>query len=72
MEGNKCAKILPIYDILNTNIWQFGVFHELLSVDESMVPYFGRHGAKCTSKENQSDSVTKPGAFAQLMAIRTW
>ncbi|KRZ05321.1 PiggyBac transposable element-derived protein 3 [Trichinella zimbabwensis] len=28
------------------NLIQHGMFHEKLSVDESIVPYFGRHGAK--------------------------
>ena len=32
--------------MLNLNLVQFGIFHELLSVDESMVPYFVRHSAK--------------------------
>jgi len=45
-QGNKVAKIKPIYDALNRNLTQFGVFHEHLSIDESMVPYFGRHSCK--------------------------
>ena len=32
--------------MINNSLIQFGVFHEILSVDESMVPYFGRHSAK--------------------------
>ena len=32
--------------MLNCNLVQFGIFQELLSVDESIVPYFGRHSAK--------------------------
>ena len=31
---------------MNCYLVQFGIFHELLSVDESMVPYFVRHSAK--------------------------
>ena len=44
--NNKCAKIQPIYDITNKNLVQFGIFAQNLSIDESMVPYFGRHSAK--------------------------
>ena len=32
--------------MLNFNLVQFDIFHELLNVDESMVPYLGRHSAK--------------------------
>ncbi|XP_066958864.1 piggyBac transposable element-derived protein 2-like [Macrobrachium rosenbergii] len=45
-QGNKMSKISPIYDMLNDRFVQFGVFHQLLSVDESMVPYYGRHSAQ--------------------------
>jgi len=45
-EGNKVAKVSPVYDRINENLLQFGVFHKNLSADESMVPYFGRFGAK--------------------------
>ena len=45
-EGDKMSKISPLYNMLNCSLVQFGIFHELLSVDESMVPYFARHSAK--------------------------
>ena len=32
--------------MLNRDPIQFGIFNKLLSVDESMVPYFGQHNAK--------------------------
>ena len=32
--------------MLNRNLIHFGIFNKLLSVDESMVPYFGRHNVK--------------------------
>ena len=32
--------------MLNDNLTKFGIFHEMLSIDESMVPYFGRHSAE--------------------------
>ena len=40
------ANVQPLYDLLNASLKQYGIFHEKLSVDESMVPYFGRHSAK--------------------------
>ena len=45
-EGNKVAEVEPLYDDLNVKLVQFGMFHPLLSIDESMVPYYGRHSAK--------------------------
>ena len=45
-EGNKVAKVEPLYNDLNAKLVQFGMFHPLLSVDESMVPYYGRHSSK--------------------------
>ena len=44
-EGNKMSTISPLYNMLNFNLVQFGIFLEVLSVDESMVPYFRRHSA---------------------------
>ena len=42
----RMAKVKPLYDILNKKLRRFGVVHEDLSVDESMVPYYGRHSCK--------------------------
>ena len=39
-------EIKSLYDILNAKIIQFGVQHKHLSIDESMIPYFGRHLCK--------------------------
>ena len=44
--SDKAAKVRPLYDMLNTNLKQFGVFKEHISVDEQMLPYFGKHSAK--------------------------
>ena len=46
LSDSKVAKLLPIYDRLNWALLQFGVFDRKLSIDESMVPYYGHHGAK--------------------------
>lgn len=44
--SDKFAKVRPLFDMLNKRFVQFGVFAEHLSIDETMVPYFGRHSAK--------------------------
>jgi DNA excision repair protein ERCC-6 len=44
--GDKLAKISPFYEYLIERSTQFGVFHEVLSIDESMVPYYGNHSCK--------------------------
>src|SRR5690606_35726119 len=43
-------KIRKLYDILNSCLKQFGVFSEALTINERMVRYFGRHGAKMYMK----------------------
>ena len=42
----KMVKVLPLYDSLNASLIQFGIFDKNLSIDESMLPYFGRHSCK--------------------------
>lgn len=46
LSSEKMAKISPLYEMLNQSLLMFGVLHEYLSIDESMVPYFGRHSCK--------------------------
>ena len=46
LSHSKVAKVKPLYDRLNMSLLQFGMFHAKLSIDESMVPYYGHHGAK--------------------------
>ncbi|KAJ4449677.1 hypothetical protein ANN_01081 [Periplaneta americana] len=43
---SKVAKVIPFYESLNKQFQQFGVFHQNISIDESMVPYHGHHSAK--------------------------
>ena len=45
-QSNKVGKVTPLYDLLNTNLKKYGFFHSILSIDESMVPYYGKHSAK--------------------------
>lgn len=40
------AKIEPIYSSLNASFMKYGIFHDRLSIDESMVPYDGRHSCR--------------------------
>ena len=44
--GNKVAKVEPLYASLNEQLVQYGVFDNLLTIDESVVPYYGRHSVK--------------------------
>ena len=44
--GDKVAKVAPIYSTVNITLMKFGVFHHDLSIDESMIPYYGHHSAK--------------------------
>lgn len=43
---DKLTKIRPLMILLNKNFIKWGVFHKNLSIDESMVRYYGRHSAK--------------------------
>lgn len=43
---DKFAKVRPLLDLCNKRFIQFGVFAHNLSVDEEMIPYFGRHSCK--------------------------
>ena len=42
----KLTKVLPICDLLNVTMKRFGILLKILSVDESMVPWFGRLSCK--------------------------
>ena len=44
--SSKVEKVLPLYNKFNESLTSFGIFHEDLSIDESMVPYYGRHSCK--------------------------
>lgn len=44
--GNKMAKIQPILDKMNDLFLLFAPAENKLSIDESMIPYFGRHSCK--------------------------
>lgn len=44
--NDKFAKMRPLMSLLNERYLNNGVLEENLCVDESMAPYYGRHGAK--------------------------
>lgn len=44
--GDKTAKIAPLYCMLNEALVQYGIFHDILCVDEGIVQYFGRDSMK--------------------------
>ena len=50
-EGNIVNKIPPLYEMLNRNLIQFGIFNKLLSVYKFMVPYLSRHSVKMSIGE---------------------
>lgn len=54
------AKLRPFFNILNEKLSQFGIFSHNLSIDEEMVPYFGRHSCKMF-KGNLLDLVSSCG-----------
>ncbi|CAK1596423.1 unnamed protein product [Parnassius mnemosyne] len=43
---DKMFKVRPLCDILMQKFSQFGVFHEDISIDESMIKYYGHHSSK--------------------------
>lgn len=45
-KDDKMFKIREYYSLLNNKFSQFGAVETCLSIDEQMVPYFGRHGSK--------------------------
>ena len=46
LANSKMAKIFPLLEKLKTNCQQFEIFHQFLSIGESMIPYRGLHSAK--------------------------
>lgn len=44
--GDKMAKIRPMFDIMNEKFLIYAPIEKDISIDESMIPYYGRHGCK--------------------------
>lgn len=45
-KADKYAKLRPLFDILNKKFFDHAPIEENHSIDESMIPYFGRHSGK--------------------------
>lgn len=45
-QGDKFAKVRPLFRHLNKKFLENGIVTQMHSVDEAMVPYFGRHSCK--------------------------
>ncbi|XP_037930822.1 piggyBac transposable element-derived protein 3-like [Teleopsis dalmanni] len=43
---DRFAEVIPLINLMNKKFMQFGIFEEHISIDEQMVPYFGRHSCK--------------------------
>lgn len=58
LEGSdKWSKLRPLIDLVNEKLIQFGVFTKHLSIDEQMVPYFGRHSCKMFIRGNYNKHI---------------
>ena len=44
--SDRFVKVRPLFDVMNTKCLENCILTPDVSIDESMVPYFGRHGAK--------------------------
>ncbi|XP_050313662.1 piggyBac transposable element-derived protein 2-like [Anthonomus grandis grandis] len=53
-QDNKFAKLQPLFNMLNERFLSYAPLNEKLSIDESMVLYFGRHEAKQYIKAKQA------------------
>ena len=69
-EEDKMSKISSLQTMPNCNLLQFGIFHELLSVDESVMPYLGRHSAKIFIRGNPIRFGYKFGVCVEVIIIR--
>eukprot|EP00745_Piridium_sociabile_P034386 TRINITY_DN59073_c0_g1_i2.p1 TRINITY_DN59073_c0_g1~~TRINITY_DN59073_c0_g1_i2.p1 ORF type:complete len:383 (+),score=75.54 TRINITY_DN59073_c0_g1_i2:2-1150(+) len=45
-QGDKFSKVRPLYNLLNVRFVKFFPLTQDLSIDESMIPYFGKHSMK--------------------------
>ena len=69
---NKVAKVAFLYEAMNKNLSQWGIFHKKLSIDEAMIPYFGKHNAKMYIKGKPiCVSDTKYGVCVEKMDTLT-
>ncbi|KRY45195.1 PiggyBac transposable element-derived protein 3 [Trichinella britovi] len=60
-EGDKLAKISPVYENMGKRLRQWGIFNEALSIGECMVPYYGHHSCKMFIKKSPFALASKYG-----------
>ncbi|KAF2896765.1 hypothetical protein ILUMI_09408 [Ignelater luminosus] len=56
--SDKLYKLRPLINKLNKNFRKYGGLEENFSIDESMIPYYGKHCAKQFIKGTEIKSVT--------------
>lgn len=64
--NDKWSNLGPLIDVTNKKLMQFGIVSHYLSIDEQMVPYFGRHFLKLSYAVNQFDLSTRIGCFVDM------
>ena len=67
--GDKLSKVSHMYKILIDELTQFGVFSALLSIDESMVPYYGRHCCEMFTEVSRFVLLTNYGMYVVMTDI---
>jgi len=67
--GDKMGKVRPLMTMLNERFQLFWPVENELSIDESMVPYYGRHSTKQFIRGNPLDLGIRCGASTQGWAI---
>ncbi|KAL1236734.1 PiggyBac transposable element-derived protein [Trichinella pseudospiralis] len=54
------SKVTLLYSLLNASLVQYGIYHEQLSINESIVPYLCRHGTKMFIKGKEFQVLNVP------------
>lgn len=54
-KSDKGFKVRHLIKMINTSFQQFGIFQEFLSVDETIVKYYGHHSLKHSFMGSRSD-----------------
>jgi len=61
------GKVRPLINYLNEKNLEHSQVSQKVSIDESMIPYYGHHGCKQHIHGNRSDSASKFGVFMLLL-----
>ena len=65
------AKVEPLYNLLNQKLQAYGILHKDLSIDKSMVPYYGRKDRvmKCPLIDMKIPNITYCTAIILLIIV---